>query len=92
MSGRAGPQTRRRRPKPPVQTPGQRQKSSKRQQQLPGWLLPSWQLAGRARRVGYSARTHAFCSANLTTRRLVGPTCRPLKAWMAVWACRVTTA
>lgn len=47
MSSRAGTQARRRRPKPPVQAPGQRQKSSKRQQLLPGWLLPSWQLAGR---------------------------------------------
>ena len=31
---------------------------------------------------------HAFWSANLTTRRLLGPTWRPLKALMAVAACR----
>jgi hypothetical protein len=30
---------------------------------------------------------HAFWSANLTTRRLLGPTWRPLKALMAVAAC-----
>ncbi len=47
----------------------------------PGTWLPGWPSP-------YSGcRAHAFWSANLTTRRLVGPTCRPLNAWMAVWAC-----